>query len=148
MSIVSRTTLKTYFNDGDAPDEGNHEDLIDSFNHVDNNEFATMCIESPVAGDSSVLLVADRVMTVTFFNLFQNAAVPNFYDVSLRKNSAGVITDLFSGGTSPLPSNPNISTTSSGYSVTNTQLLAGDVLYITMNTVSVSTDLYVIVRYK
>lgn len=35
MAVQDKPTLKTYFETGDKPSEANFEDLIDSFQHVD-----------------------------------------------------------------------------------------------------------------
>ena len=39
MAVVRKSDLKNYFNKGDKPTEAQFADLIDSFVHVENNEF-------------------------------------------------------------------------------------------------------------
>ena len=54
MAVVRKSDLKNYFNKGDKPTEAQFADLIDSFVHVENNEF----INISASGDINSSLVS------------------------------------------------------------------------------------------
>lgn len=149
MSIVSRATLKGYFNDGDQPSVANHVDLIDSFRRADDEEAATATITAPTAGDSVLLLVADRDIKLTSFRIYQTGATLYSYGMSLKRNSGGVITSILArSADSPTLSNPNITTTEITEVITNANVSSGDVIYFVVDSATIVTNLFIKLRYK
>ena len=147
MSIVSRATLKGYFNDGDIPSVANHEDLIDSFHHFDDEKSVVMNVDVPIAADDYLLFVADRAVTLTSFQVFTNVSTDITY--TLKRNRGGVITNISSSPLSGTVNHQLISTTAdTTKAITTTSVASGDAIYTTIDGYSTGGYITFTLRYK
>ena len=65
MGIVTKETLKSYFNKGDKPTETQFEDLIDSFSHTSFQEFTNITASSNISASNRIFAESSLITSLT-----------------------------------------------------------------------------------
>ena len=88
MGIVTKETLKSYFNKGDKPTETQFEDLIDSFSHTSFQEFTNITASSNISASNRIIgnrLYADAEIYMGNVRTLYRSSTNNFIGTSDRK---------------------------------------------------------------